>query len=185
MQGEHKYARRPNGAWTRRSASPYRADKFRMRRQSCCDALRHAFANLALKYRFATCISAACRDTFLRTARLWRSSRAARIKYIAVAHERNARLNFTRSLLASTCMHSASYTRRDAASATQKCSGAKYNNAASGPAVHKTSRKSGGALKFTLSQAFKNRPFKISPTRRSQKSAFKIFSPAQILKSAL
>jgi hypothetical protein len=63
--------------------------------------------------------------------------------------------------------------------------GAKYRGAGSGRAVHEMSRKSGGALKFTLSQAFKNRPFKISPTRRSQKSAFKIFSPAQILKSAL
>ena len=75
MQGEHKYARRPNGAWTRRSASLYRPDKFRIRRRSCCDAPRHAFANLALKYQFATCIPVACRDTFLRTARLWQSSR--------------------------------------------------------------------------------------------------------------
>ena len=41
-----------------------------MRRRSCCDAPRHAFANLVLKYRFTTCISTACRDKFLRTARL-------------------------------------------------------------------------------------------------------------------
>ena len=78
VQGEHKYARRLNGAYTKRSAplvAPADLDKFQMRRRSCCDTPRHAFTNLALKYQFATCISAACRDTFLRTARLWRSSR--------------------------------------------------------------------------------------------------------------
>ena len=164
-----------------------------MRRRSCCDALRHAFANLALKYRFAPCISAACRDKFLRTARLWRSSRAARIKYTAVAHERNARLNFTRSLLErlhALCI----YTRRDAASATQKmkrsvCAtqkrgDAKYNSAGSGRAVHETSRER-RPLDLRSRKPSKIGFFKISPVRRSQKSAFKIFSPAQISKSAL
>ena len=157
-----------------------------MRRQSCCDAPRHAFANLALKYQFALVFRRHAAIRFCERLVYGGVVGAARIKYTAVAHERNARLNFTRSLLASTCMHSASYTRRDAASATQKRSGAKYNNAASDLAVHETSRKSEGALRFTLSQAFKNRLFLKFPLRADRKNQlFKIFSPAQILKSAL
>ena len=109
---------------------------------------------------------------------------AARIKYTAVARERNACLNFTRSLLER--LHALRiYTRHDATSATQKCSDAKYNSAGSGRAVHETSRKAKAPLNLHSRKSSKIGFFKISPTRRSQKSAFKIFSPAQILKSAL
>ena len=98
---------------------------------------------------------------------------AARIKYTAVANERNARLNFTRSLLER--LHALRiYTRRDAASATQKRSGPcarrenaaarnteaqKCNNMASVPSGARNEPQSEEAFRFVLSQAFKNRLF--------------------------
>ena len=111
-----------------------------MRRRSCCDAPRHAFANLALKYRFTTCISAIYRDTFLRTARLWRSSRGGTYQI----YRGRARAKCTPKFYPFAShkhLHALRiYTRRDAASATQKCSDAKYNSAGSGRAMHETSR---------------------------------------------
>ena len=185
MQGEHKYAHRPNGAWTKRSASPYRADKFRIRRRSCCDALRHTFANLAPKYRFTTCISAAYRDTFLRTACLWRSSRGGTDQiYRGRARAKFARLNFTRSLpgrLRTPHLYAARRRIRDAKMQRRKTQQRRKRPGG----AHETNRKAKRLLGLHSRKPSKIGFFKISPARRSQKSAFKIFSPAQILKSAL
>ena len=164
-----------------------------MRRRSCCDAPRHAFANLAPKYQFATCISAACRDTFLQTARLWRSGSTDQIYRGCVRAK--CPLNFTRSLLRKHLHALRIYTRRGArirdakneavCARDAKYRGAKYRGAGSGRAVHETSRKAKRLLGLRSRRPSKIGFFKISPARRSQKSAFKFFSPAQILKSAL
>ncbi|AKT92662.1 hypothetical protein CGRAC_1215 [Campylobacter gracilis] len=120
---------------------------------------------------------------------------AARIKYTAVAYERNARLNFTRSLLRKHLHALRIYTRRGArirdakneavCARDAKYRGAKYRGAGSGRAVHETSRKAKRLLGLRSRRPSKIGFFKISPARRSQKSAFNFFSPAQILKSAL
>ena len=95
-----------------------------MRRRSCCDAPRHAFANLALKYQFATCISAIYRDTFLRTARLWRSSRGGTDQIYRGCARAKCPPKFYPFASRKRLHTLRIYTRRDAASATQKYRGA-------------------------------------------------------------
>jgi len=69
---------------------------------------------------------------------------AARIKYIAAANERNARLNFTRSLLG-VCMRSAYAVRRRIRDA--KMQRRKIQQRRKQPSgAHETNRKSEGAL---------------------------------------
>lgn len=166
-----------------------------MRRRSCCDAPRHAFTNLALKYQFATCISAACRDTFLRTAHLWQSSGGGTDQiYRGCARAKLIRLSYpfvSRGRLHALCI----YTRRDAASTTQKMKRsvrATQNTEAQDTTTQEATER------CTKRAAKRKRPLDLR-SRKPSKSAFlkfplradrknqlfKIFSPAQILKSAL
>ena len=157
-----------------------------MRRRSYCDAPRHAFANLALKYQFATCISAIYRDTFLRTARLWRSSRGgtdqiyrgrARAKCTPKFYPFASRkhLHALRICCATPHPRRKNEAVRARGAKTQRHEIQRRKNVTTWQAyraVHETSRKAKRLLGLCSRKPSKIGFFKISPARRPQKSAF-------------